>query len=71
MGKSGKWTFQPMTTLYEDYPYSVNVTAKTKNIIIVWKHRYIRMFPHFYPRLIVVAFLQNVDTSLYIDVSAF
>ena len=42
-----------------------------QNIIIMWKHRYIRMFPHLQPRLIVVAFLQNVDTSLYRDVSAF
>ena len=32
MGKSGKLTFQPITTLlYEDYLYSVNVTAQTKH----------------------------------------
>ena len=31
LGKSGKRTFQPITTLYEDYPYSVNVTAQTKH----------------------------------------
>ena len=31
MGKSGEWIFQPITTLlYEDYPYSVNVTDQTK-----------------------------------------
>ena len=36
MGKSGKWTLQPITTLlYEDYPYSVNVTAQTKHHHIV------------------------------------
>ena len=29
--KSGKWTFQPITTLYGGYPYSVNVTAQTKH----------------------------------------
>ena len=30
VGKSGtcKWTFQPITKLYEDYPYSVNVTTE-------------------------------------------
>ena len=31
VGKLGKWTFQPITKLYEDYPYFVIVTAQTKH----------------------------------------
>ena len=27
VGKSCKWTFRPITKLYEDYSYSVSVTA--------------------------------------------
>ena len=30
---------------------------------------YIGIFPHFKPRLILVVFLQNVETSVYRDVS--
>ena len=65
MGKSGKWTFQPMTTLlYEDY-----VTAKTKH------HNYVETSLYedvstFLPRLIVAAFLQNADVSTFLAAQA-